>query len=489
MTAKPPELLLQDLGEALKRRQRARVNTIIADLLAQDAPVGNHWRTFAEVSIHNGEYGLARRAIERFAHHHRTPLARFHRAAVLARTGDLAEARAIMTALPDDVPDLASNAFIKGSIELNLGNAEASRDHLLRGLAANPRSGQSWLALAMTGQRAGGDALSDQLLAADAAMAAAPPTERAQYLFARGKILDERDDPRAAFAAWEAGAALVREERPYDRARDMRSAEAAVAGFDRSRVDAIGGTVAIDTSRVILTTGSPRSGTTLVEQILVSHSAVADGTELARFGLLIEGFGGADYDSFARWLAGGGTAASATADYLHLFGEQLGSTGRAIDKTPDASRYLGLAAALLPQAPLIWLRRNRLDCALSSFRTFFLRGVAWSFSQEAMAQHFRLEDALLERWRAILGDRLLVLDYEDLVSDPHVQIARLLDHCGLSHEPGVFEPHKTVRAVTTASVMQVRAPINTRAIGSADRYREHLGPFIDTYTALGGTLD
>lgn len=490
MASKSPALLLDDLKQAFAQRRRARINAIIADLLAQDAPVGNHWRTFADVMLRNGELGLARRAIEHFVRHHRSaPLARFHQAALLARAGGVHEARAILAGLPDDVPDPVGNAFIRGSIELNLGNADAAREHLLRGVAANPLSGQTWLALAMSGRRGGSDAIAERLLGAGAAMSEAPGIEQEQYLYARGKVLDDLGDTAAAFAAWEAGAAIVRAGRPYDAARDERSAAAAAAGWDRGRIDAIGADVGIDTGRPIFVTGSPRSGTTLVEQILVSHSAVSEGTELGKFALLVEDFGGAGGGDLSRWLANGGDAGAAAAGYLHLFEEQFGSAGRAVDKTPDASRYLGLAAALLPDAPLVWLRRGRLDGALSCFRTYFLRGVAWSFALDAIAKHFSLEDRLLDQWQEMLGDRLLVLDYEELVTDAAAQIPRLLAHCGLSPEPQVFRPHETERVITTASVSQVREPINRRAVGSADRYREQLAPFVEAYRAFGGTID
>jgi hypothetical protein len=161
--------------------------------------------------------------------------------------------------------------------------------------------------------------------------------------------------------------------------------------------------------------------------------------------------------------------------------ERFRTPGRVVDKSLDSSRFLGLAAALLPEAPLVWLTRDPLDRAWSCFRTYFVAGLPWSFDLADMAFHFRLEDALLRRWQEILGDRLLVVPMEALTSEPEPWIRRLLAHCRLAEEPQVFAPHERGGTVTTSSVMQVRRPINRDAIGSAKPYRQFLEPFIEAY--------
>lgn len=490
MADKPVPSLLEDLKRGFAERDRAGINATVRALDRQSAPIGNHWRTLADVMLHNGEITLARAAIERFVRHHNgAPAARFLQASVLARSGAVAQARDLLATLPQSVPDPAGNAFSRGTMELNLGNLDAAREHLLRAVAANPRLGQAWLGLASTGRLGGGPGIAERILAAAPAMAAAARFERAQYAFARGKILDEQDDIDGAFAAFAEGGRLVLADIPYDRAADAASARDAIAGYDAAAVARWGGLVRADTSRPILVTGSPRSGTTLVEQILASHSRVTDGEELGRFQTVAEDVGGTSTVAIERWIDRGGSPDAGARLYMHLFSERFGRDGRAIDKTTDASRYLGLAASFLPAAPIVWLRRDPLDRALSCFRNVFLRGAEWSYRLEDIAYHFALEDGLLARWQDILGDRLFVLDYEALTRDPVAEIPRLLAHCGLDPEPGVFEPHKADRAVTTASVAQVREPISTRAIGAAERYRAHLQPFVDAYRAAGGTID
>jgi hypothetical protein len=269
---------------------------------------------------------------------------------------------------------------------------------------------------------------------------------------------------------------------PYDRQADRASAAEAVEGYTAEDIAAaIARQPGEPTGRAIFVTGLPRSGTTLVQQILTSHSTVDAGGEIGRLGLLAGEVGGSSYRALERYLSRSGVAGTAQRLWGHLLVERFRTPGRVVDKSLDSSRFLGLAAALLPEAPLVWLTRDPLDRAWSCFRTYFVAGLPWSFDLADMAFHFRLEDALLRRWQEILGDRLLVVPMEALTSEPEPWIRRLLAHCRLAEEPQVFAPHERGGTVTTSSVMQVRRPINRDAIGSAKPYRQFLEPFIEAY--------
>lgn len=485
MTKEQAAQLLRTFVAALERRSRRDANAAAFALLEGNPPLGKNWHSIAKVMQTNGEYTAANLAMARYvAHRPSDPQARFLQAAMLAQTGQLERAWETMGRVPFGVPTPSGHHYIRGTIAVNMGQMEESERHLLAALDADPRLGQAMLSLSAAQKRTAGDPVGDRILAAEPTMADAPALERAHFHYAAGRVQFDRKQPDAAFGHFAAGAALVRTWRKHDAAADQRDAAQCREGFDRAFIERINASVTIDTSAPIFVTGLPRSGTTLVEQILVSHSAVTGGEEMGRMAVVRRDLPASGANGLASYLGSGGTADDLAALYIHLGQERFGKTGRFVDKALNTSRFMGLIAALLPQAPVIWLRRDPVDCAWSAFRTYFLQGLDWSWDLADIAEHFALEDALFRHWTALLPDRILIVDYQELVRDPEVQIRRILAHCNLPEEPQVFRPHETQRVVSTASVMQVREPINTGAIGAGAAYRAHLAPFIDRYAAL-----
>jgi tetratricopeptide (TPR) repeat protein len=475
--------LLRQFKAALATRDRRALNGIAHAFIAQRVMLGRQWPAIAQILFQNGELSAANAAMALYADQAvGVPTARYEQAAMAARTGRLVEAQHLLEGIDDTVPDSMSNAYLKGTIALNRGQVEMARRHLTRAVNIDSLSGQSWLSLVMTGDMAGQPALAERLLTLWEQGKRPVPGEDVQLFYAMGKSLDDLRRHGEAGEAFVYGARVRRTASPpVNASASAQGVSEAMAGFDRACLSRLGGQVSVDTSRPIIVTGLPRSGTTLVEQILSSHSDVVGGDEAGFFRIVAQDVGGFSLNALTRWLGAGGQMDVLSQLYLHLASERFGVSGRIVDKSLDAGRYMGLLAVVLPDAPIVWMRRAPLDCAWSIFRTYFARGLDWTWDMEDIARHFREDDVLLAHWKAELGDRLLVVNYEDLVSEPEAWIGRLLDHCGLSREEAVFRPHETERAVTTASVLQVRAPINRKGIGAAAPYRELLQPFVRVY--------
>jgi tetratricopeptide (TPR) repeat protein len=475
---------VESLKQALAVRDRAAANAAVTQLLDLRAPLGAQWRQLSELMRISGELTLALRAMDAFvATQGQDPRALYAKVVLLTQAGRMTEAHALLATLPQDVPDPAGRAYVLGNTAVSLGRVSEAREHLETAVKLRPGWGPAWLTLATVTNLATDEALGDRLLADHAAAERQHPAEFARYCYAVGKLHVDRREPEPAFAAFARGAQLLRGQTPYSRSGNSANAKAAMTGFEPERLEQLKNQQARDTRRPIFVTGLPRSGTTLVEQILASHSTVANGAELNIVQHLAVQAGGVSGPDLDAYLARGGSTDALAALYLHLLEERFGTQGRIVDKTIDASRYLGLVAAALPDAPLIWMRRDPLDNAWSCLRTFFIHGVGWSYDLSDIAHHFRLEDAMLSFWQQRLGERLLVVPYAELVADPALWTAKLLAHCGMADEPGVHKPHETQRVVMTASAMQVRRPINRDGLNVAAPYRAWLQPFVDAYSA------
>jgi tetratricopeptide (TPR) repeat protein len=474
--------LVEQFQRALLRRDRAEMVDRLKQLVALGAPMGGQWLDIATLAADLGELGLAREAIDLFVGGSGGgPLALAKKVDLLSYIGAFDEALELLRTLPQDVPDAFTYALSRGALTVSAGTIDEARQWLEEAVRLRPQSGWAWHLLAVLVDFAEESELTDRLVANERAMQRAPEMERAYYYYALGRAYAARGEHARAFAAVTRAGSETKAVYPYDRALDQRTALEAVKGYDAKRIAALARQQSEPTDRSIFVMGLPRSGTTLVQQILTSHSDVSDGAEINLLRLLVHQVGDASYAALASYIRQAG-APSLARFWRHLLDQRFPHSGRVVDKTVDTGRKLGLAASVLPDSPLIWLKRDPLAVAWSCFRTSFAQGIRWSNDLKDIAFNFRLEDHLLTQWKRILGERLLVVPFEELVTEPFPWIRRILTHCGLAEEPQVFAPHENPRPVVTASVLQVRRPINRAGIGSAEPYRKFLRPFVEAYS-------
>lgn len=481
--ANPPWMIhVEAMKRALAQKDRTATNAAVTALIDARPPIGKEWLQICELMRVSGELSLAHRAMDAFVSSMgNSPQALYSRVVLLTQSGRIGEAHDLLASLPGGVPDPAGRAYVLGNTAATLGRFDEAREQLERAVRLRPGWGAAWLTLASIVDFRNDSALADTMLSQEKAAATLGNLELGSLCYALGKAHADRGDTQAAFAAFERGAKLFHGKFPYTRANDDANANEAMRGWSADLIARANAGISNDTSRPIFVTGLPRSGTTLIEQILTSHSMVSDGGELNIAQHLPVRVGGTSGEAMARWIDGGGATNDLATLYLHLLAERCPPPGRVIDKTIDASRFIGAIASALPDAPLVWMRRDPMDCAWSCYRTYFVGGVAWSYSLTDIAHHFLLEDRLLAFWQDVLGHRLLVVPYSDLVDAPEDWTRRLLSHCHLSEEPGVFRFHETERAVATASAMQVRRPINRSGMGVAEPYAQQMRPFAQAY--------
>lgn len=246
----------------------------------------------------------------------------------------------------------------------------------------------------------------------------------------------------------------------------------------------------------VFVVGLPRSGTTLVERILSSHSQMTSAGELNDFANVLKAATGVRSNRQASGAlieaAAGIDLAAAGRAYLDRVRGAMGIQGRFVDKLPDNVLLAPLILRALPQARVICLRRHPADVVLGNYRQAFEPNspdISYAFDLEETARHVVRFENLLRRYReALPPERFMVLDYEALVGDFEVQVRRMLDFCGLAFEEACIRFEDNAAPVATASAVQVREPINARSIGRWRRYRPALDPALRILVA-GGAMD
>jgi tetratricopeptide (TPR) repeat protein len=374
-------------------------------------------------------------------------------------------------------PDQAQVLTSLGQVLREAGRAEEAEQVLRRAIAVAPEMPEPRITLAMTRRHRERDAEVAWIEAAAAAPEAVT-SRPCDLLFAQAKILDDLGEHEAAFAALERANAARRATFEYSipdaaaqiaRIREVFTAERCAVLRDGGCTD----------PTPILVVGMPRSGTSLVEQILSSHPEVHGAGETMSAVTAVDGLPGGYPEAFAD------IDRDALQDAGNRYVELLRAmappgVARIVDKLPMNFARLGALRAMLPRATLIHCVRDPRDTCLSIFRQNFEHDLGYAFDLVEAGRFHRLHDELMEHWREVLGpDAFLDLVYEDLVEDLEGGVRRILEHCGLAFDPACLDFHRTARSVRTASLQQVRRPIYSSSVGGWRRYEQQLRPLLE----------
>ncbi len=374
-----------------------------------------------------------------------------------------------------------------GHLHKTLGNRQACEAAYRECLARAPAMGEVYWALADLKTYVFSDAeiASMQALIRDDG----DDVDQAHLRFALGRAFEHRRDYPSAFEHYAAGNRRRRKTIAYDirvfEGKTRRVRECFDAAFLAERAGA-----GYEDPAPIFVVGLPRSGSTLVEQILASHSAVEGTFELPNVLAIVREFDHADaaHDAYPEVLRSVPRERFAELGRRYVEETRPLRSGRPrfIDKMPNNFSHAGLIHCMLPQATIIDVRRHPMDACFSTFKQHFAEGQSFSYDLEDLGRYYRCYLELMDHWDAVLPGKVLHLRYEHLVRDPERQIRRLLAHCGLEFEPACLEFHETKRAVRTASAEQVRQPLYASGVGYWKHFEFALDPL---RRALGDGLE
>ena len=293
------------------------------------------------------------------------------------------------------------------------------------------------------------------------------PAQRSLLLHRLGDLQDALGNVDAAFDAWQQGN-HIRQSR-FDPVAHARGIEAMIASYSQPRAHSA------CTSQVpVFVVGMPRSGTSVLEQMLDCHPDIAGAGELEAIRLIAKRL--SDRVIYSQRLAEISAEQLTTLARAHVLALQQRCPGAAlvVDKMPNNFQHLGLISQLFPQARVLHITRDPVDNCFSCFRQRFGAGLAYTQRLEWLGAYYRSYVRLMHHWQAVLPLEIHSVRYEQLVTEPEQTMRGVLAALGLDWDARVLTPHRNRRLVTTASRQQVQEPLYTRAIGRSGPYQAHL---------------
>ncbi|MBK5969480.1 MULTISPECIES: tetratricopeptide repeat-containing sulfotransferase family protein [Thiorhodovibrio] len=370
-------------------------------------------------------------------------------------------------------PEFAEAYSNRGMMQKDAGYIDAALRDLRRALELRPTEPRA-LAGYCCEQRVAPDHPAVDILEAALAKPWVREKDAQYYHFALGRLYADRQGPDAAFTHYQRARVLRarRHEQPWNAEQSRADCQALIQritpAFLAARRD-----WGHPSTRPIFIVGMPRSGTSLTEQILASHSQVHGAGELAALSELAQRV----QPQLTTLTA---TAAQALAeDYLAALHQANTTAARVSDKMPHNFEHLWLVALLFPNARVIHCERDPIATCWSIYRHNFAKGHGYADDLVTLGEHYRDYQSLMAHWQQVLPIEIHPLRYDALVNDPEPQIRALLAHCGLEFEPACLAPHQTKRAVKTASASQVNQPIYRHADDHWRAYERQLKPLIE----------
>jgi len=410
-------------------------------------------------------------------------------AAIYMGLGDYARALPLYRTLLAETPDDPGLHLSVAHAQKTLGRATEAIESYRAAAVMRQGHGEAYWSLANLKTYRFTDAELERMRIEEASPGIAT-ADRYHLCFALGKALEDRGSYGDSFAYYSRGNELKTTECRYRPEIIETNARLQISICTEELIASARG-AGCPSAEPIFIVGLPRAGSTLLEQILASHSQVEGTMELADVPRLVQELQGRAHDDANPLYPGvlarlSGKAFSRLGERYLNESRPYRTTGKArfIDKNPNNFRHLGLIHLMLPNARIIDARRNAMACCFSNFKQLFASGQQFTYSIEHLARYYRSYVELMDHWDRVLPGRILRVRHEDVVADLEGSVRSILEFCGLEFESGCLEFHRTDRAVHTASSEQVRRPIYREGL---EQWR-HFEPWLSPLRAALGPL-
>lgn len=465
-----------------------RDGLLVQLLQALSAPSLGHmdWGYVMDVARHLGEIDIALEAGRRHSLSQPNDLNRritYWKTA--SNYGREEEVLSQITALPSALRNDERVMMLRGGLEFERGDFDAA-ERLFRKLATSVNfADRAWLAISKIKHFASCDPDLTDMVAALLKMPSDRLAQIARLNYAYAKALDDIGEFDRALGHYREGARLRGIQHGYGWVADSHFVRRLIEDFDDQGLCKLLPS-GFTGQNVVIVNSLPRSGSTLVEQMLGSHSSFCGGGEVDLFPRAALSVGPLDFQSALQFQSDRrrddpwGEIATI---YHRLLAQRFGGNGLCIDKTAVQSRLIGLMLHSMPEAKVVWVRRRPDDTAWSCFSTFFSAPVQWSWSMADIGHFFHQEDLLYAHWTMLFPDRILTVPYEGLVADIRSWMSRIIAFLDLPEEDVALKSGSHHRFIKTASARQIRDQISSNRIGRSLPYSAALEGFWNSYQA------
>ena len=405
------------------------------------------------------------------------------------QSGDYDTALATFDSILEILPEEPVTLTSRGHALKTQGRANDAIDSYRRAIKKHPAHGEAYYSLANLKLFS----FSDTEIAAMESQQNNPSVSfmsRIYLDFALGKAYEDKGEFDKSFAFYERGNSYKRSQSQYKSSELTAEFHAQTEVFKKSFVKASSGS-GFDAPDPIFILGLPRSGSTLLEQILASHSQVDGTMELPNILALAqklrrgEKLSGTSYYPSVLTTIDVETLSKFGEAYINDTKVHRGNGPFFIDKMPNNFRHIGLISLILPNAKIIDARRHPMGCCFSAFKQLFHEGQEFSYGLEEVGTYYKDYVELMDHWDEVLPGKVLKVQYEDVVVDLDTQVRRILDYCGLDFEESCISFYDTDRSVRTPSSEQVRQPIYQSGVDQWKNFEANLEPL---KKALGPVL-
>ncbi len=402
--------------------------------------------------------------------------------AVYNRTGRYEDAVAAFERAIELQPHNADSLLALGHTFRTIGRRDEAVAAYKRVIDVKRDEGEAYWSLAnLKNYRFGADAIESMLALVDRDDISGQ--SRSCICFALGKAFEDEGDFDSAFKYFERGNKIRRKSESYDPVETQAATDRLISVIDAAFMHDAPRSTASGPVPIFIV-GLPRSGSTLIEQILASHSQVQGTRELPALERIVQSLNGPDAAAAGYPEVLSRLDAAALTElgdrYLAATDAHRDNSPYFTDKMPNNFRHVGLISLILPEAKIVDVRRNPLDSCMGGFKQLFARGQAFSYDLFEMGEYYLEYHRLMEHWHSVLPGRVLTVHYEELVADLPGQARRLLDYCNLPFEQACLDFHRTERPIESASSEQVREPIYTSAVEHWRNYEPHIAELIET---------